>query len=73
MIDIGANLGNSQLRNRLPELLISAKNSGLSHIIVTGTDLETSREAVELCHNYNQHSEADSNFPKLACTVGSTM
>lgn len=66
MIDIGVNLCNSQLGRQIPEVLENAYNAGVEQILVTGTDLQASREALEICQQYN--SAAD--YPVLHSTAG---
>lgn len=53
MIDIGANLTNKRFEKDLPQVLLDAQNAGVSQIIVTGTCIESSQAAIELC---KQHS-----------------
>jgi TatD DNase family protein len=48
MIDIGANLTNSRFQNDLEETLAASKEASIDKIIVTGTDLQSSRAAIEL-------------------------
>ena len=61
MIDIGANLTNKAFDADLPAVIDRATQAGVERIIVTGTDLESSAAAVELCA---------SHAPRLYCTVG---
>lgn len=49
MIDIGANLVNAAFRNDLDAVISHARAAGVHHIIVTGTDLDSSRAARALC------------------------
>lgn len=49
MIDIGANLTDTRFANDLPEVLVRARAAGVSHIVVTGTNLANSAAAVALC------------------------
>ena len=61
MIDIGANLTNKAFKEDLPGVIDRARQTGLTHIIVTGTTVAESRLALELC----------STFPDLLyCTAG---
>ncbi|EPJ43144.1 MAG: TatD family hydrolase [Osedax symbiont Rs2] len=60
MIDIGANLTNTRFANDLPEVLERATQAGIEKIIVTGTDLASSLQALQLCEQY----------PQLSATVG---
>ncbi len=52
MIDIGANLTDKTFRNDLDDVLARAKRARVNHIVVTGTDLEHSQRAVELCDDH---------------------
>jgi TatD DNase family protein len=61
LIDIGANLTNPAFDADLPAVIDRAARAGVERIIVTGTDLESSAAAVELCSSY---------APRLYCTVG---
>lgn len=65
MIDIGVNLGNSQLRHQIPEVLENAYNAGIEQMLVTGTDLQASREALEICQQYSV-----AGYPVLHSTAG---
>lgn len=61
MIDIGANLGHNSFDHDLEAVLNDAKEVGISHILVTGTDMEGNRKAMELV----------ARFPDfLSCTAG---
>ncbi|MCL4165521.1 UNVERIFIED_CONTAM: hypothetical protein GTU68_037061, partial [Idotea baltica] len=65
MIDIGVNLTNSQLLSKAQEVLDRARTAGVQHCVITGTDLESSQQAVKLCE------ELESDFPgMLSCTAG---
>ena len=48
LIDIGANLTHESFKNDLDATLTNAKHAGVIHIIITGTDLASSREASNL-------------------------
>ena len=48
MIDIGVNLTNKRFHKDLPAVLHNAQQAGLNAIIITGTDLTESREAIAL-------------------------
>ena len=61
MIDIGANLTNSAFDHDIDAVLERAVHAGVERIIVTGTDLESSAAAVDLCALHDPH---------LYCTVG---
>ena len=60
MIDVGANLLNGQFRRDLDEVLARARAAGLSHILITATDLDDAEGAIALCA---RHSD-------LSCTAG---
>jgi TatD DNase family protein len=51
-IDIGVNLTGSSFQDDLDEVVQRALRSGVGAMIVTGTDLEHSRKAIELCRHY---------------------
>ncbi len=53
-IDIGVNLTGSSFRDDLDEVVQRAVQSGVTGMIVTGTDVEHSRKAIELCQLYPQ-------------------
>ncbi len=52
MIDIGANLTDKSFSHDLDQVLARSSAHGVEHIIVTGTDLRGSREAIGICRNY---------------------
>lgn len=65
MIDIGVNLTNSQLINKAQEVLNRARSVGVEHCVITGTDIDSSRQAIQLIE------ELGSEFhPMLSCTAG---
>lgn len=66
MIDIGANLTNKAFKNDLFQVLSRASLAGIQHICITGTNLEESRLAAQLCAQY----ETDLPSLKLSCTAG---
>ena len=51
-IDIGVNLTNKRLLNQLEVVLSQAKDVGVSKIIITGTCLESSQKAIQLCQDF---------------------
>lgn len=61
MIDIGINLTNKQLKNRVPQVLADAKKAGVQHIILTGTSVSNSHQSLQL---------AKSHADYLTTTVG---
>lgn len=60
LVDIGANLLNGQFRDDLDAVLARARGAGLSHMMVTATNVADSAAAIDLCRGH-----AD-----LSCTVG---
>lgn len=54
LFDIGANLTNSRFDKDLPEVLERAQKAGLEKIIVTGTCLDVSLQALALAQQYPQ-------------------
>ena len=61
LFDIGANLTDRQFSSDLPQTLQRARAAGVTHIVVTGTDLSNSHAAVQL-------SAGDPQL--LSCCVG---
>ena len=61
LIDIGVNLTNKRLCSQLDDVLIQASNVGVGKMIVTGTCLESSQQAINLCQDYPK---------QLYCTSG---
>lgn len=52
LIDIGVNLTGKSFRKDLPQVIEQAKLAGVSQMIVTGTNLEHSDAAIELCEKW---------------------
>ncbi|OUS27472.1 hydrolase TatD ['Osedax' symbiont bacterium Rs2_46_30_T18] len=69
MIDIGANLTNKRFANDLAEVLERAEFAGVKKIIVTGTDLASSTQALELCEQYPQLFATVGVHPHDACSL----
>ena len=76
MIDIGANLTNKRFENDIDQVLSNALQAGVENIIITGTDILNSNQALQLCERYpllystaGVHPHAASTFDKhsLAC------
>ncbi len=61
MIDIGINLTNKRFEKDLPLVIENAKLAGVNGLMVTGTSIEESQQAVELCLQYPNY---------LYCTAG---
>ncbi|KAJ3247918.1 hypothetical protein HDU78_002671 [Chytriomyces hyalinus] len=72
MIDIGANLTHKTFSKNMPDILKNARAANVRHIIITGTSVEVSRSAIELCrrHNATNLDAGGDEFPMLKCTVG---
>ncbi|RLN58512.1 hypothetical protein BBJ28_00006909 [Nothophytophthora sp. Chile5] len=64
MIDIGANLTNGQFRRDLPQVLRRAAQAGVEAVVVTGTSVTGSRQAVQLAQRHGSEGVA------LFATVG---
>jgi TatD DNase family protein len=60
MIDIGVNLTNKRFDNDYQDIINNAMTAGIKALIVTGTNLEHSKKAIELCEQYNN----------IYCTAG---
>jgi TatD DNase family protein len=52
VIDIGANLVNAAFREDVDAVIERAHDAGVRHIVVTGTDLDSSRRALALCRRH---------------------
>jgi len=52
MIDIGVNFHNKQLEGKTADLIHRAKQSGVSAVFATGTDLDSSRKAAKLASQH---------------------
>ena len=55
LIDIGANLTNTQFKSDIQEVLNRANESNISNIILTGTSIDSSRDALDLVKQYPQY------------------
>ncbi len=60
-IDIGVNLTNRSLNRDLDGVIGRAMAAGVQQMVVTGTSIDDSAEAIELCHLYPE---------RLVCTAG---
>lgn len=67
MIDIGANLTNRQFQRDLPGVLRRAAAAGVTAVVVTGTSLKASADAVRLAQRFGASSGGD---VPLFATVG---
>lgn len=54
MIDIGVNLTNKRFDKDRSEVICRAKRSGVNQLVITGTSVESSQQALMLCHQYSQ-------------------
>ncbi len=52
LVDIGANLAHKSFDHDLPQVVERARKAGVGRIIVTGSDLQSSRRAIELAEQY---------------------
>ncbi len=59
--DICVNLTNERFNDDCDQVIQQAIDAGVTRMVVTGTDLEHSMRAIELCEQYPQH---------LRCTAG---
>lgn len=66
LIDIGANLTHRSFKQNLSQVLERAARAHVSQIIITGTSLPASRDAIRLATRYNQEQQ----LVKLYSTVG---
>ena len=55
MIDIGVNLTNTRFDKDRSEMLIRAQRANVSAIVVTGTSVEESKQAISLCQQYPEY------------------
>jgi len=65
LIDIGANLTKLCYKETIPEVLRRAALGGLTHIIITGTNYNSSKEALKICQEYDGVEGIT-----LRCTIG---
>lgn len=54
MIDIGVNLTNKRFDKDRQEVIIRAKSQGVTKLLITGTSVSESQQALMLCENYQQ-------------------
>ncbi len=54
MIDIGVNLTNKRFDKDRDELILRAKNQGVEKLLITGTSVYESQQALVLCQYYQQ-------------------
>ena len=58
LIDIGANLTNSQLRPHIDDILEQSLKAKVKHIVITGTSIDESQQALKLAQQYPQQLSA---------------
>lgn len=51
-IDIGVNLTGSSFKADVDDVILRARDAGVVQMVVTGTDLEHSEQALAMCHQY---------------------
>ena len=61
MIDIGVNLTNTRFEKDFSAVIARAKEKNINALLVTGTNVFESKQAIELCHSYPDY---------LYCTAG---
>ncbi|MBM1195260.1 TatD family hydrolase [Pseudomonas weihenstephanensis] len=64
LIDIGVNLTNPSFDGKHQAVLDRAYAAGVSQLVLTGTSIEGSEQALQLCH------ELDESAQRLFCTAG---
>jgi TatD DNase family protein len=65
LIDVGVNLTNKRFDKDRDDVILRAKNQGIEKVLITGTSVVESQQALELCQHYQQ------KFPNtLFCTAG---
>lgn len=73
LIDIGANLTHSSFNHDFEDVVASARAAGVARIILTGTDVESSRAAAALAHANPGYFSATAGFhPHVAESVDTT-
>ena len=71
LVDIGVNLTDRAFASDLDEVLARSRTAGVNKLIVTGTNLAESRQAVELCQQERcQQEHCQQQSPGLWCTAG---
>jgi RNA 3'-phosphate cyclase len=68
MIDIGANLTNRRFQKDLPQVISRASEAGVEAILVTGTSMPASHDAIRLVHRLEQNG--NNSKVELYSTVG---
>ncbi|MEX0619596.1 MAG: TatD family hydrolase [Pseudohongiellaceae bacterium] len=69
LIDIGANLGHVSFSRDLHQVIATAQDAGIAHIIVTGTDVASVEHAQILCEQYPHYLSMTAGYhPHLAAS-----
>ena len=70
LVDIGANLTHSSFEHDFDQVIAAAHGVGLQHIMLTGTDLESSRAALQCAERFPQAFSSTAGFhPHVAQQV----
>jgi len=69
LVDIGANLSHQSFAHDLDKVINDAVEAGLIHIMVTGTDLESSQKALELAAAHPQVLSSTAGFHPHVATA----
>ncbi len=54
LIDVGVNLTNKRFDKDRTDIIVRAKEQGVSRLLITGTSIEASQQALQLCQDYQQ-------------------
>lgn len=63
LIDVGVNLTNKRFEKDRRDIVFRAKEQGITQMLITGTSVEESEKALQLCHEYQQQ------FPQTLYTT----
>jgi TatD DNase family protein len=66
VIDIGINLTSDKFHKDTDAVVARAHEAGLTHLILTGTSVKASRDALQLCKRF----ASAKNVPTMRCTIG---
>ena len=70
LVDIGANLTHNSFEQDFEKVITEASEAGLAHIIVTGTDLETSKASQIMCTKHPKFLSSTVGFhPHISQTI----
>ena len=62
LVDIGANLGHPSFSHDLPQVVQAARDAGVAHIIVTGTDIASIEAGLALTRDYEGYMTLTAGF-----------